>query len=106
MPGPGCLQIGAGTQLLRECLGLSEILTMTRCLLPQARQFCFHSGRAQVIVGVERAIVALLGALHSPLNLLRLEPAPDHILLKQPPILLPRSLPLRNPFLQIANQAP
>lgn len=77
---------------------------MTRCLFPQARQFRFHSGRTLVIGRVERAIVTLLGALNSPLNLLRLEPAPYHILLEEPPMLLPRILPLRNPFLQIANE--
>jgi hypothetical protein len=77
---------------------------MTRCLFPQARQFLFHCGDTLVIGGVERAIVALLGTLNSPLNLLRLEPAPYHILLEQPPMLLPRILPLRNPFLQITSE--
>jgi hypothetical protein len=35
-----------------------------------------------------------------------LEPAPYHILLEQPPMLAPRILPLRDPFLQIAGEAP
>jgi hypothetical protein len=77
---------------------------MTRCLLPQALQFLLHSGGTLVIGGLERAIVALLGTLNSPLNLLRLEPAPYDILLEQPPMLLPRILPLRNPFLQITSE--
>jgi hypothetical protein len=105
-PRVGRLQIGPGTRLLHERPGLSEILAMTRCLFPQARQFRFYSGGTLVVGCVERAIVALPGTLNSPLNLLRLEPAPYDILLEQPPMLLPRILSLRNPFPQIADEAP
>jgi hypothetical protein len=105
-PGTGSLQIGLGSGLLHERLGLSEILTVTRRLFAQARLLPFRGGGTLVVGGVERAIVALLGPLNSPLDLLRLEPAPYHVLQEQPPMLLACILPLRNPVLQIADAAP